>query len=198
MDCKEFRTIVADLFDKEVSLETQKACSEHLSHCAECREYYEGLQDAARLLHPRHSPVRLEHRAHGRRWLQVAAMFVGILMASGIALAAIQQMRHAQPQAGGQTTEADTLLITPRSASAVPEDTIPAEPRVFDNVAFDKMLTEIARHYQAEVVFLNDEVRQLRFYFVWYQEQPLDKVVEALNHFERINIEMDDKKLTVR
>ena len=198
MDCKEFRTIVADLFDKEVSLETQKACSEHLSHCAECREYYEGLQDAARLLHPRHSPVRQEHGARSRRWLQVAAMFVGILFASGIALAAIQQMRHAQPQASEQTAQADTLRNAPRSSSTVPEDSIPAETHVFDNVAFDEMLNEIARHYQAEVVFQNDEVRQLRFYFVWYQEQPLDKVVEALNHFERINIELDDKKLTVR
>ena len=96
MDCKEFRTIVADLFEKEVSPESQKACDEHISHCAECRDYYEGLLDAARPLRPKHSPVSQKRNAPSRRWLQMAAMFIGVLLLSGIAFATVQLMRQSQ------------------------------------------------------------------------------------------------------
>ena len=60
------------------------------------------------------------------------------------------------------------------------------------------MLAEIAEYHHSEVVFQNENARQLRFYFVWYRQQPLDKVIETLNHFERVDIVIDDKKLTVR
>ena len=89
MDCKEFKTIVADLFDKEVSPETQKACNEHISHCAECRDYYEDLLATADLLRPKHSPVNQKPIASNSNWMKIAASFIGVLLITGMAFAAV-------------------------------------------------------------------------------------------------------------
>ncbi|MBO7129112.1 MAG: zf-HC2 domain-containing protein, partial [Prevotella sp.] len=43
MDCKEFRNIVADLFDKDVDPQIKTECEKHISQCADCRAYYEDL-----------------------------------------------------------------------------------------------------------------------------------------------------------
>ena len=89
MECKEFKTIVADLFDKEVSPETQKACNEHISHCAECRDYYEDLLATADLLRPKHSPVSQKTVTSNSNWIKIAASFIGILLITGVAFAAV-------------------------------------------------------------------------------------------------------------
>lgn len=89
MECKEFKNIVADLFDKEVSTETQKACNEHISHCAECRDYYENLLATANLLRPKHSPVNQNTVASNSSWMKIAASFIGILLITGVAFAAV-------------------------------------------------------------------------------------------------------------
>ena len=89
MECKEFKNIVADLFDKEVSPETQKACNEHISHCAECRNYYESLLATADLLQPKHSPVGQKPIASKSNWMKIAASFIGILLITGVAFAAV-------------------------------------------------------------------------------------------------------------
>ena len=135
---------------------------------------------------------------------KMAASFIGLLLVSGIALATVHIVRQAQKPATPQpeqtvitdNTPDNTPDITP--ADILTADTIVGQSVTFDNVLFDKMLSEIAEYYYAEVVFQNEEARQLRFYFVWYQDQALDKVVETLNHFESVNIIMDDKKLIVQ
>ena len=72
------------------------------------------------------------------------------------------------------------------------------KPIVFDNVALETMLPEIAAYYKTEVEFQNDEVRGLRFYFEWKHEETLEHVLSRLNRFETINIEWKDKKITVK
>ena len=98
MECKEFKTIVADLFDKEVSLETQKACNEHISHCAECRNYFESLLAIADLLRPKHSPVSQKTVASNRNWMKIAASFIGILLITGVAFAAVHILSPSNTQ----------------------------------------------------------------------------------------------------
>ena len=39
---------------------------------------------------------------------------------------------------------------------------------------------------------------QLRFYFVWNQEESLQEVIEKLNMFEQVNLAVEDGKLIVR
>lgn len=110
MDCKEFKTIVADLFDKEVSLETQKACNEHISHCAECRDYYENLLATADLLRPKHSPVSQKPIASNSNWMKIAASFVGILLITGMAFAAVHILSPSKSK--GTSNDSEQKMLT--------------------------------------------------------------------------------------
>ena len=70
-------------------------------------------------------------------------------------------------------------------------------PVIYDNIPLEKMLSEIAAHYDAKVTFVNDEVRQLRFHFVWNPRQSIEKVVSDLNRFERLHVTLKDNQLIV-
>ena len=131
---------------------------------------------------------------------KIAASFIGVLLASGIAFAAIQIVRNiSTPKPQLPTTEQTTIEpVTSLPADTVKADTIPVEPYIFNNVPLDSMLTAIATAHGVGVEFENDAARQLRFHFVWKREDSLDRVVEKLNTFEAVNIGIEDKKLVVR
>ena len=132
---------------------------------------------------------------------KIAASFIGVLLASGIAFAAIQVVRNiSKPKPQLPTTEQTTNIesVTSLPADTVKTDTIPVEPYVFNNVPLDSMLTTIATAHGVGVEFENEAARQLRFHFVWKREDSLMRVVEKLNTFEAVNIGMEDKTLVVR
>ena len=132
---------------------------------------------------------------------KVAASIIGIVFTVGVAFAAIHIVRmvsHSKPQA----MQAEQT-ISAKPMSTLPTDTIKTDtttsikPIVFDNVALEKMLPEIAAHYHKEVEFQNGDARSLRFYFVWKQDETLDVVLHRLNLFESITIELKDNKIVV-
>ena len=132
---------------------------------------------------------------------KIAASFIGVLLASGIAFAAIQVVRNIstpkpQQPTTEQTTDIDPVTFLP--ADTVQADTISVEPYIFNNVPLDSMLTAIATAHGVGVEFENEAVRQLRFHFVWKREDSLSRVVEKLNTFEAVNIGMEDKTLVVK
>ena len=132
---------------------------------------------------------------------KIAASFIGVLLASGIAFAAIQVVRNistSKPQLPTTEQTTDTKPVTSLPADTVKADTIPVEPYIFNNVPLDSMLTAIATAHGVQVEFENEAVRQLRFHFVWKREDSLTRVVEKLNTFEAVNIGMEDKTLVVR
>ena len=142
-----------------------------------------------------HQPKR-----HGLGWMKIAASFIGILLVSGIALAAIHFVRQSQKAEATEqedtTTVANSSVITHHSS--LQGDTIAApQPVIYDNIPLEKMLPEIAAHYDVKVTFANEEVRQLRFRFVWNPQQGIDQVVSDLNQFERLTVTLKDNEITV-
>ena len=132
---------------------------------------------------------------------KIAASFIGVLLASGIAFAAIQVVRNIstpKPQQPITEQTADIEPVTPLPADTVKTDTIPVEPYIFNNVPLDSILTAIAIAHGVGVEFENDAARGLRFHFVWKREDSLTRVLEKLNTFEAVNIGMEDKTLVVR
>lgn len=132
---------------------------------------------------------------------KIAASFIGVLLASGIAFAAIQVVRNistTKPQLYTTEQTTDIEPVTSLPADTVKADTIPIEPYIFNNAPLDSMLTTIATAHGVDVEFENDAARQLRFHFVWKREDSLTRVVEKLNTFEAVNIGMEDKTLVVR
>ena len=132
---------------------------------------------------------------------KVAASIIGILFTAGVAFAAIHIARmvsHPKPQ----TMQAEQT-ISAKPTSVLPTDTIKTDtatttmPIVFDNVALDKMLPQIAAYYNKEVEFQNEDARGLRFRFVWNPQKGIGQVVSDLNQFERRTVTLKDDVITV-
>ena len=132
---------------------------------------------------------------------KMAASFIGVLLVSGMAFAAIHIVRMVSSQ------KAETVQVkhptSYKPSTALPADTVKTdtmttmEPVVFDNVPLENMLTEIAAYYHVEVSFINDDARQLRFHFVWKREDGLGHAIEKLNRFESLTVRLDENKIIV-
>ncbi|MCR5131567.1 MAG: DUF4974 domain-containing protein [Prevotella sp.] len=143
--------------------------------------------------------------AHSRNssFSKIAASFIGLLFASGIAFAAIHivqryQKQNAQiEQTGAEqpSSAKDSNGIIP--ADTLTTDTVSVQPKVYDNIPLEEMLAEIAAQYRVEVKYQNEETRQLRFHFVWNRQQGIEQVASDLNHFERIHVTLKDNQLIV-
>ena len=142
---------------------------------------------------------KVQPKQHSFGWIKIAASFVGVLLVSGIAFAAFQIVRHTQQH----TPKTEEVINTPKSTNITPTDTLTTDtitvpqPIIYDNIPLEKMLPEIAAHYDAKVTFVNDETRQLRFRFVWNPQKGIDQVVSDLNQFERLTVTLKDDVITV-
>lgn len=127
---------------------------------------------------------------------KMAASFIGVLLVSGMAFAAIHIVRMAGSQKA-ETVQAEQP-VSYKPSTALPADTVKTDtttteqPVVFDNVPLEKMLTEIAAYYHVKVSFQNDDARQLRFHFVWKREDGLGHAIEKLNRFESLSVRLDE------
>ena len=74
---------------------------------------------------------------------------------------------------------------------------VKAEPRLYDNVPLEQILTELSAYYHVDVEYQSEDVRSLRLYYQWEPDYSLDKVVEMLSHFETFNIYLENDKLIV-
>lgn len=144
-----------------------------------------------------------EHKSRFLAFLaphKIAASFIGVLLVSGIAFAAIWSLTPS-PSPKGEGSEYTQVSDTVKSVTTPLSTGRGAGGEasyVFNNVALDSILTTIAVAHGVQVEFENDAARQLRFHFVWKREDSLASVVEKLNTFEAVNIGMEDKKLVVR
>ena len=142
--------------------------------------------------------VEAEWKAFGK----IAATFIGVILAVGVSFATIHIIKMANSQKPQTVQEEQHVSLKPSAslpADIVDNDSIlTMESLVFDNVLLEKILPEIADYYHVEVSFQNEDVRQLRFYFIWKQEDSLQEVIEKLNMFEQVNLTIENGKLIAR
>ena len=131
--------------------------------------------------------------------MKMAASFIGVLLVSGIAFAAIWSLTPS-PSPKGEGSE-NTLVLDTAKKVTTPlssERGGGGEAYIYDNIPLEKMLPEIAAHYDAKVTFVNDEARQLRFRFAWNPQKGIDQVINDLNQFERLTVTLKDNQITVK
>ena len=142
---------------------------------------------------------KLQPKQQGFGWMKIAASFIGVLLVSGIAFAAIHIVRQHQKQEAPQSeiTENVTSPIATAPVDTLANDTVTVQPIIYDNIPLEKMLPEIAAHYDVKVIFTNDEARKLRFRFVWNPQQGINQVISDLNQFERLTVTRKDNQIIV-
>ena len=131
-------------------------------------------------------------------FLKIAAMFVGILMLSGIAYAAIHFISH-----NNAPKEQDELITksqpsTSDSQISVTDTIAIPQPKLYDNVPLGEIFEELSGYYNVKVVYQNEDVPRLRLFYQWKPEYTLEKVVEMLNNFEWIQIQTENDTLFIR
>lgn len=131
--------------------------------------------------------------------LKIAAMFMGVLMLSGIAFATIRIVSH---RVGGEEDQGDNPVIRSQTTitqpvTVIPSDTIP-QPRIFENVPLDEIITEMALYYNMVVDIQNEQAHELRLYYKWDRQDDIWSIVDDLNHFDHVTLAVEGDRLTVK
>ena len=127
-----------------------------------------------------------------------AAMFAGVLMLSGIAYATVKMVwPSAKRDSLTQTKEMRMEQPYQQTAQEEKQDTLQLRPIIFEGKDLSTILDEVAAYYQYEVVYQNKDSKHIRLYFTWDKSQSIETVIETFNRFERISIQIEDKKLIV-
>ena len=139
-------------------------------------------------------------------WRKLAASIAGFILISVIAFAAI----HTYIKRSQEPTEvtADTRQEIMKSDSAklmavkdslpLPKAEKPAVHKTFENVTFEKMISEIASYYDLQVKFENNEGKVLRLYYEWDSHSSIENIIKELNQFENVNIELQGNEIIVK
>ena len=139
-------------------------------------------------------------------WRKLAASIAGFVLISGIAFAAIHTYIKRSQEPIQVTADTHPEVIKSDSAKQVaakdslthPKPEKPAIHKTFENVAFEKMLSEIASYYDLQVKFENSEDKTLRLYYEWDSHSSIENIVKELNQFENVNIELQQNELIVK
>lgn len=125
-------------------------------------------------------------------WMQIAALFIGVLMLSGIAYAAIHL--------ASTRTEEDKISL--RQETAKTSDSQQGQPSVtdstmtvtnvkFENTRLDTMLTDIATYYHHQVEIRNEALHELRLFYRWDRKASIESVIDELNNFEQLHLTLE-------
>ena len=113
----------------------------------------------------------------GRGLKAAAAVFLGIVLVSGIAIAAWL----ASPKPTASTSSQPERL----EASLPPSEEMTA--RAFDNTPLADIMAVVAKHYGHHVAFANDSLRQLRITTTWNEDEPLSAFLENMNELDGLS-----------
>lgn len=135
-------------------------------------------------------------RRHSNAWMRVAAGFIGLLFVSGISFAAISAVKHHnERKQAEQQTRQETVITT--NAGVTDSEATDEQLVVFTNTKLEQMLTEIASYYDVTVEYKSADARDLRFYYEWNRKAGIESVTDDLNRFAKVNITLNNKKITV-
>lgn len=147
----------------------------------------------------RFAQTHLTEQKPERSWLKIAATFIGILMMSGIAFAAIHIIRNFS-NAGiePQKTIQETTIANPHQlpADTIKTDTIPSMVVRYDEATLEQILTDMADYYGLTLNWKSEEAKTLRLFYIWNKQQSAVKAIRSMNSFERIRLELSDSILT--
>lgn len=110
---------------------------------------------------------------------------------------ATQETPHKVEKLSTKDNEPTIQEISQNTEISTEEVPVKTEPRLYDNVPLEQILTELSAYYHVDVEYRSEGVRSLRLYYQWEPDYSLDKVIEMLSHFETFNIHLEGDKLIV-
>jgi hypothetical protein len=128
---------------------------------------------------------------------KMAAMFIGILLISGIAVAAIVKSLNSdndEEEKKIPTTEA--RVATPEQQS-IEETGTPARTVVFEDAELQQIVDSLSIYYKVKPAYRQEQARHLRLYYEWDQHHSIEDVTRQINHFDHISISMKGDSIII-
>ena len=129
----------------------------------------------------------------GNRFMRIAAMFIGVLMLSGIAFAAYRLVVGGDSES--PTQEVRTANSAHQTGTLQQTQTDPTSIRTFENAELQQILQELSDYYHVSVEYRNEQSRHIRLYTKWDTAAPLQQIIELLNGFEKVSVRLIDNQI---
>ncbi|MBR6841115.1 MAG: DUF4974 domain-containing protein [Prevotella sp.] len=164
----------------------------------QCSDYYRLMCDATSAYAGSHTVSTVDIDAEWQKfsrqhmnsslriWRKIAAVFVGLMMISGLSYAAIHMINSESSAPAVENVESTPAksVVTDSPNQTATADMV----YTFENAELEVILTEVARYYQLRPEFRSDEARHIRLYIKWNKEEDAQTMVERLNRFEKVNV----------
>ena len=133
-----------------------------------------------------------------RGWYRIAAMFIGVLMLSGIAYATINHfiVEDEQPKVAIMERKPDIEKV--EKTYGVEKNKKKKEPVIFNNVELQQIMQYVADGYSVKVEFRNKAARTIRFYLQWEADDTLQEIIDKINHFEKVHLTLNEETITIQ
>ena len=161
----------------------------------EMREYYELMVSAEEGFALR-KEGKENHRDRSMilpMFFRIAAVFIGVLLLSGIAYAAYRVVAG-----GGSGSPAQEVVIpgSPQQTVKVQkEQTATNTIRTFENAELQEILQALSDYYHVGVEYRNEASRHVRLYTKWDTTAPLQQIIELLNGFDKVSVRLSDNQI---
>jgi hypothetical protein len=131
-------------------------------------------------------------------WYKIAAMFIGILMLSGIAYAAISHFIKMEDKPQVTLTERKPDIKKMEKTYGAEMTPTKKAPVVFNNVELQQIMQCVADGYGVKVEFKNNAARTIRFYLQWEADDTLQEIIDKINHFEKVHLTLNEDTITIK
>ena len=140
------------------------------------------------------------HFAPKRRswnWMQIAAAFIGLLMLSGIAYAAVQIVSNIESKPKVAITNRKPDVKKMKKTYGIEAAPTKQEAIIYNNVELQQIMQYIADGYNVKVEFKNKAARTLRFYLQWEADDTLQEIIDKINHFEKVHLTLHKETIII-
>ena len=136
---------------------------------------------------------RMADTKSSKRWMRVAAVFIGVLMVSCICFAAYRLAVGVDVESMIQEA---VVSDSPQLAGSYQREITESDAvRTFENTELQQILQELSDYYHVGVEFHNEQSRHTRLYTKWDTAAPLSQIIERLNGFEKVSIRLIDNQI---
>lgn len=130
-----------------------------------------------------------------RRLWRMVAIFIGVCLISGLAVAAFLPMGKTKPaEVEPVVVEEKETPSSPVADSQIPKKEL-AEPRpatnpivVFQDETLENIMQAVGEEYNVTPVFKNEQKRHIRLHLKWNREAGLDVFLERISQFKQFTV----------
>ena len=138
-----------------------------------------------------------------RVWRVAVAVGITLLVVSGVAFAVFhpQLFRGSLDGTSEQQAVASVSHQTMSFNTMVPEErdsVLASRPYIYDDVPLQKILDDVAEVYHISVKYARPAVRNIRLYMQWNSGQELEEVIALMNHFENVQLLLNEDTIIVK